>query len=119
MVAINFFGVLLIALIVWWFWLYQPTVGNQSQTITIVLNHGVYQPALIELPADQEATLLFLRKDASPCASTVVFPDLDISAELSLNEIKPVRLPPMPVGQYLFTCPMQMYRGQLRVTESS
>ena len=57
----------------------------------------------------------FLRKDASPCAETVIFPDLDISATLALGKTASVALPPLPAGEYAFHCQMQMYRGVLIV----
>ncbi len=113
---INLLGLLLIGLIVWWFWLYQPReISAAEGVITVTVADGVYQPARIRLPAGQPATLRFLRKDASPCAATVVFADLEISTELPLDRAKEVRLPPQPPGSYPFTCQMQMYRGELLV----
>jgi len=116
MLIINLLGLLLIALIVWWFWLYKsPTAQLDSGQITINVNDGVYDPAHIRVPAGQPARLGFLRKDPSPCASVVVFKDFDISEELPLNQIKEVALQPMQPGRYSFTCQMQMYRGELIV----
>ncbi|GGB92499.1 copper-binding protein [Marinobacterium zhoushanense] len=116
MLLINLLGLLLIALIVWWFWLHKgESTQIDSGEITINVNDGVYDPAHIRVPAGQPATLRFLRKDPSPCASVVVFSDFDISQELPLNKTKDVRLQPMQPGRYPFTCQMQMYRGELIV----
>ena len=51
MLLINIFGLLLIGLIVWWFWLYRgpETVGQSSEPVSITVADGVYQPALERL----------------------------------------------------------------------
>ncbi|MBY4677591.1 cupredoxin domain-containing protein [Marinobacterium arenosum] len=120
MVLVNILGLLLIGLIVWWFWLYKPGEASAGDgAITVIVEDGVYQPARIRLPAGQPATLRFLRRDASPCAGTVVFADLDISEELPVDKVKEISLPPQPPGTYAFTCQMQMYRGELLVEAQS
>ncbi len=119
MMMINVLGLLLIALIVWWFWLYKPKeVTADDGTMTVIVDNGIYEPSRIRLPAGHAATLRFLRKDASPCAGTVVFADFDISEELPLNKTKDIRLPPLESGEYSFSCQMQMYRGELIVSEN-
>lgn len=114
---INVAGLLLIALIVWWFWLYRPkgavVLGNKP--LKIMVADGVYQPAWIELPANQKTDLEFVRKDASPCAEIVVFPALGISADLSLNKSTKIQLPALQPGNYEYHCQMRMYRGELKV----
>ncbi len=113
---INIAGLLLIAFIVWWFWLYKPKeteleAGGQP----IVVDDGVYQPARIKVHADEPTTLRFMRKDASPCAEMVLFPEQDISVNLPLNKTQEVKLPSLKAGTYPFHCQMQMYRGELVV----
>lgn len=116
MVVINLLGLLLIALIVWWFWLYrEPATALAAGEITIEVQDGVYAPAHIRIQAGQRAQLNFLRKDPSPCASVVVFKDFGISEELPLNKTWTVALPPLQPGRYPFTCQMQMYRGEVIV----
>ena len=116
MLTVNIAGLLLIALIVWWFWLYKPVeVKADENDLVIIIENGIYQPAHIKLTADKPVTLTFLRKDASPCSETVVIPDLQITATLPLNKAKAIQLPAMASGDYVFHCQMQMYRGQLTV----
>ena len=116
MLLINIAGLLLIALIVWWFWLYRPGDVEAGTGDTVILvDNGVYQPAHIRLSPNAPTTLYFQRKDPSPCSETVQFPALDISETLPLNKTKAVQLPALQPGEYAFHCQMQMYRGQLKV----
>ncbi|MBI5450560.1 MAG: cupredoxin domain-containing protein [Gammaproteobacteria bacterium] len=117
--VINLLGLLLLGLIIWWFWGVRPQVKAMpaTQPIEVLVADGVYVPAFIGVPAGQGVTLHFLRKDPSPCAEKVIFAGLGISADLALNSHTEVTLPPLAVGEYEFTCQMQMYRGRLKVTQ--
>lgn len=116
MLLINIIGLLLIGLIVWWFWLYKPSAGSASAgAVDIIVENGVYTPARVKLAANTPGTLRFLRKDKSPCAATVQFPDLELGEELAVDKVVSVELPALTRGEYAFTCQMQMYRGTLIV----
>lgn len=117
MMIINIVGFLFIGLIVWWFWLYKPaeTEATKENRIKVVVNNGIYQPARIKVKAGTPALIEFVREDTSPCAAMVLFPDFEISEELSLNESKLLELPAMVSGEYPFHCQMQMYKGLLIV----
>nr|WP_255775281.1 cupredoxin domain-containing protein [Microbulbifer sediminum] len=117
---INISGLLLIAAIVWWFWLAQSgqdkaSVNVGDEQTEILVRDGVYEPDHIRLPAGKPATLYFRREDPSPCAEYVLFPDLEVSAQLAVGERTQVQLPAAEPGKYPFTCQMQMYRGSLTV----
>lgn len=114
---VNLAGLAVIAFIVWWFWLSRPASKKAaSGVIDIVVDHGVYTPARIEVPAGKPVTLRFLRRDASPCAEKVVFDSLGISEDLPLNKPREVWLPALVPGELKFTCQMKMYRGTLVAT---
>ena len=81
----------------------------------LTVGNGTYSPAHIMLERGKSAILTFLRKDVSPCAELVVFPALDISEPLLLNNRVEINLPPIKEGNYDFHCQMQMYRGELIV----
>ncbi|MFT6389912.1 MAG: plastocyanin domain-containing protein [Cellvibrionaceae bacterium] len=116
MLIINIAGLLLIALIVWWFWLYKPKATQLANNdVVILVENGIYTPSRIKLPANTSIALEFLRKDNSPCAEMLLIPDLCISEALPLNKSKKIVLPAMTAGKYNFHCQMQMYRGQLIV----
>lgn len=116
MLWINLSGLALIALIIWWFWLYKPEeVSLASGDLSVRVENGVYAPARLKAPANTALALQFLRVDASPCAETLIFPELDISRTLPLNQAARVALPALAPGVYHFHCQMQMYRGELHV----
>jgi len=116
MLMVNVAGATVIALIVWWFWLYKAgEVGRDNTGLVIVVANGTFKPSRIKLNANQATELHFLRKDASPCAEMLLFPDLDISESLPLNKPRTIRLPPLTKGEYQFHCQMKMYRGVLKV----
>ncbi|MAX56174.1 MAG: plastocyanin [Alcanivoracaceae bacterium] len=117
---INLAGLLLIALIIGWFWLSQPGGRKtRSQQIvseaTVIVDNGVYDPAVIHARAGQPLTLHFQRKDPSPCAEQVVFHGLDVSAFLDTGKTTTITLDNPAAGEYRFTCQMQMYQGRLVV----
>ena len=116
MLVINLVGIVLIVLIIWWFWLYTPSkqqkilANNSNSEINIVVQDGVYQPSTIMVKAGTSPVLKFIRKDATPCAATLLIPDFEISEELPLNKAIEIALPIMKKGKYVFHCQMQMYK---------
>ena len=120
MIFVNIVGFSLIGLIIWWFWLYKPKeidLGDNDLVITV--ENGTYSPSRIKIPADNPVEIKFFRKDQSPCAETLLIPELQISDTLPLNTIKTIHLPALSAGEYAFHCQMQMYRGQITVASSS
>jgi plastocyanin domain-containing protein len=113
--TINLAGIVVIALIVWWFWMSRPQARRIAGTgpIEIIVENGVYTPARIEVPAGKPVTLRFLRKDPSPCAEKAMFDDLGISADLTVGKPLNITVTPPRPGEYEFTCQMRMYRGML------
>jgi plastocyanin domain-containing protein len=114
---INILGIAVMACIVWWFWLWKPRAisGMTNKRQIIIVDSGTYQPAHISVPVGRPSIIHFLRKDPSPCASTVIFPAWDISAELPVDEEVAITIQPSSTGVYPFTCQMQMYRGEVHV----
>ncbi len=114
MILVNLFGLALISIIVWWFWLYKPEQAEAgSDRLTITVDHGVYEPAHIHIVAGKSTELRFRRLDESPCAEVVLFPELGISESLPVNKVKTIKISPLAAGEYEFHCQMKMYRGKL------
>ncbi|QIL90260.1 cupredoxin domain-containing protein [Microbulbifer sp. SH-1] len=118
-ILVNLLGLGLIAGIVWWFWLapkrHQPKAVEAQDKLRIVARDGVYEPDRIRIKAGEAVTLHFYRQDPTPCAAWVLFPDLEVSAQLAVNEETLVKIPATESGEYPFHCQMQMYRGTLLV----
>ncbi len=114
---INLAGLLLIALIIWWFWLKHTRAEKveANSVVEIKVKDGVYQPARIQVKVGQPVTLRFIREDASPCASMVVFGQFEVSGQLAVNKPTDIVLTPKAKGEFEFTCQMGMYRGKLIV----
>jgi len=113
---INIAGLLLIAFIIWWFWIAKPkSLVARNESVEIIVENGVYTPARVEVIAGQTIRLKFLRKDPNPCAEQVVFSDFNISETLPLGQEVEIKLTPKQTGEFDFTCQMQMFRGTLVV----
>jgi len=116
MLLINIAGFALIALIVWWFWLYKPKEAELGENdLVITVENGTYSPSRIKVPTGEPVEIKFIRKDQSPCSETLLIPDLQISDTLPLNKLKTIQLPALAAGEYAFHCQMQMYRGLITV----
>ncbi|MAV30876.1 MAG: plastocyanin [Porticoccus sp.] len=116
MLLINIAGLALIALIVWWFWLYKPKEAELGENdLVITVENGTYSPSRIKVPTGEPVEIKFIRKDQSPCSETLLIPELQISDTLPLNKLKTIQLPALAAGEYAFHCQMQMYRGQITV----
>jgi plastocyanin domain-containing protein len=106
---------MLIAVIVWWFWLSTPKAAHADAkaAVEIQVRDGTYQPAAVEIQAGLPISLEFTRQDATPCAEKVIFAGLGITADLPLGSTRSIQIPPLKPGTYEFTCQMGMYRGRL------
>ncbi len=117
MIFANLVGIAIILLIIWWFWIYKPEeVSMEDNNLLITVESGTYTPSRIKIEKHKAATLTFLRKDASPCAETLLIPDLNISETLALNKSVTIELPELGEGTYAFHCQMKMYKGEIYVT---
>ena len=116
-IFVNIGGLILIALVVWWFWIKKskPSIRATQKPIDILVENDMYTPAVIQANVGSKITLRFLRKDEQPCAATVVFGDFNISAELPLEKPVDVTIHLDRTGEFEFTCQMGMYRGMLIV----
>ena len=117
--AANLIGLGLIILIIWWFWVAKGSVTTleKEAPLDIIVENGVYTPALIKSKVNRPLTLRFIRKDPSPCASVVLFNDFDISQELPIGKPQNITITPTTIGEFPFTCEMVMYQGKLIIEE--
>ncbi|MCX6597091.1 MAG: YHYH protein [Acidobacteria bacterium] len=92
----------------------EPAPASTAANLILVSQSG-YQPARLQLPANQPSRVSFRRVDAQNCGGRVVFPDLGISWDLPPNQTITIDLPAQPTRELSFTCGMGMYRGSVIV----
>lgn len=116
-IIVNMTALLLMGFIVWWFFGSKPKAifAEKNKPILILVKDGVYQPAHIQIEKHKPIVLHFLRKDATPCAETVSFPQLNMAYHLGVNQTVEIVVPAQSTGEIDFTCQMGMYRGKLIV----
>ncbi len=79
--------------------------------------HG-FVPASLSIPKGAPgsiAVVTFVRTTDQTCATEVVFPELNITRPLPLNEAVPVEVPTDTGKTLSFQCGMAMYKGALVV----
>lgn len=116
-IIVNVSGLVIIAWIVWYFWLWQrESVTAQTndgiQAIDVIVKGG-YQPSSIRVKSGQRVRLNFMRREASTCGEEVIIPDFGKRAYLPENLSVPIEIMLEKPGEYEFTCGMNMYRGKL------
>lgn len=59
--------------------------------------------------------LVFCREETATCSDKVIFADFQKSAELLTGQTVAVEFLPKQPGEFVFACPMGMFRGRLIV----
>lgn len=119
-VAVTLGSLGLIGLELWWFLFSKPksqkavAAGGGIQEVTITVDGG-YEPSQIVVQAGKPVRLLFDRQDPSSCLEQVLIPDFHIAVDLPLHRVTAVEFTPKQVGNYVFTCGMNMFRGAIAV----
>ncbi len=122
-IAVTLGGLGLLGLQLWWFLLSKPksqkavATGGNFQEVTVTVDGG-YDPSRIVVQVGKPVRLKFARKDPSSCLEQVVIPDFHIAADLPLNQVTTVEFTPKQAGTYLFTCGMNMFRGEIQAEAS-
>ena len=92
-------GVIGILLTYWFFFMKKEQKVEASGIITVVVDGG-YSPNVIAIKRDVKTTLVFTRKDPSPCLEEILIPDFKIKRPLPLNKSVSVVLEPHISGEY-------------------
>jgi plastocyanin domain-containing protein len=113
-------GLLLIAFIVWFFWLKRAKGVRAAETSggyqeVMVLVKGGYTPDTIVVQHGRPVRINFRREETAGCSDKVIFADFQKSADLPTGQLVPVELLPKQPGEFAFSCPMGMFRGKLVV----
>ena len=113
-------GLVLVAFIVWFFWLKRAKGMRAAETSgghqeVMVLVKGGYTPDTIIVRHGKPVRLNFRREETASCSEKVIFADFNKSADLPTGETVPVEFVPDTPGEYEFACAMGMFRGKLVV----
>jgi plastocyanin domain-containing protein len=113
-------GLLLVALIVWFFWLkrtkgVRAAVTSSGHQEVMVLVKGGYTPDTIVVRRGKPVRLNFRREETAACSEKVVLADFNKSATLPTGETVSIEFVPEEAGEYEFACAMGMFRGRLIV----
>jgi P-type Cu+ transporter len=84
--------------------------------VTIVVDGG-YAPDLIVARRGVPLTLEFDRRDTGPCTDEIVIPDFGVRRALPTGRKTAIPIVPERVGEFSFSCGMNMLHGKIRVTE--
>lgn len=117
---VTAFGLLLIALIVWFFWLKRvrgtrAAVTSAGYQEALILVKGGYTPDVIVVEHGKPVRLNFRREETAACSEMVLFPDFNKSARLPTGETVALEFLPDKPGEHEFACQMGMLRGKLIV----
>lgn len=116
---VNVTGLVLIAWIVWYFWLYRKEglqvaeVGGVQQVQIKV--KGGYDPDVIVVKQGKPVQLHFNRQESAMCSEMVIFDKIDQSAKLPEGETVTIKFTPEEGGEIPFQCQMGMLRGKVIV----
>lgn len=88
----------------------RPESAKTQAAIIRVTEKG-FEPDSIGLRAGAPARLTFVRTTDKTCATEVVFPSLNITRALPLNESVTIELTPSKAADLTFACGMNMLKG--------
>ena len=114
--AVILGGLVLIALLAWYFFAPQKATHAQveggRQVVDITVKGG-YSPSFVRVEAGKPVRLRFDRQESSDCTARVVFPDLRKSASLAAFGTTTLDLDIAEPGEYSWACGMNMLHGTL------
>lgn len=89
--------------------------SGDAPEVTVVVAGG-YSPDLILARRGVPLRLVFDRRESSPCTDEIVFPDFGVRRALAANAKTVVEIFPDRVGEFPFSCGMNMLHGRIRVS---
>ncbi len=117
---VLFVGLLLIGVVVWFFWLKRAKGVRAAETMggyqeAMILVKGGYTPDTIVVRHGKPVRINFRREETASCSDKVVFADFQKTADLPTGQVVAVEFLPKEPGEFVFSCPMGMFRGRLVV----
>ena len=88
---------------------------GKVQDVRVTVTETSFDPQRLTLRAGVPARVTFTRTSEKTCATTVVFPSLNIRRDLPLNEPVTIEFTPEKAGEIAFACGINMLRGTIVV----
>ena len=92
-------------------------VNGNKQTVVMNINSNGYSPRKFTVKKGIPVELTLVTKDTYSCASSFVFPEFNIKANLAPNDRQVVTFTPTRSGKFSYSCSMGMYTGVMEVVE--
>jgi len=99
----------------YWFFLMKKDKEVSVENEVDIKVSGGYSPEVISIPKGKTTKINFLRTDSTECLSEVVLGDFKIKKELPLNQKVTIEITPQKVGEFGYSCGMNMYHGKIIV----
>jgi len=117
-VAAILFGAALLVFLAWFFYGKKHRTGflAAGSEVTILVEGG-YDPDIIVVKRGVPLTLVFDRREESPCSDEVVMPEFGIRRFLPAHAKTRVPIVPSRTGEFPFACGMNMLHGTIRVVD--
>lgn len=115
-IVVTIIGVLGI-IFTYWFFLTKRGREIQVEDSVDIIVEGGYSPEVISIPKGRTTKLNFIRKDPTECLEEVVLGDFKIRKTLPLNQKVTIELTPQKIGEFGYSCSMNMYHGKIVVRE--
>lgn len=111
-IIVSVFG---IAFTYWFFLLKkEKEVAVLGDSIDIKVDGG-YQPEAISIKKGKTTKINFFRIDPSSCLEEVVLSNFKIRKYLPLNKKITIEITPQEIGEFAFSCGMNMFHGKIKV----
>ncbi len=114
-ILIGIFTLAGIVFTYWFFLMKKEKVVEVSESVDILVKGG-YSPNTISIPKGKPIKINFTRTDSSSCLEEVVISDFKVKKYLPLNQKVTIEITPQKIGEFPFSCGMNMFHGKIIVT---
>ena len=78
---------------------------------------GGYRPDVVVAKKGVPLTIVFDRREDSPCSDEVMLPEFRLRRRLPAFQKTSIEIVPERAGEFPFSCGMNMLHGKIRVVE--
>lgn len=107
-------GIAAIVFTYWFFLRKEEKVLAVSDSVEIVVEGG-YKPEVIAVKKGKPIKIDLIRKDTNSCLEEIVISEFKVRRFLPLNKKVTIEITPKNVGEFPFSCGMNMFHGKIIV----